>query len=351
MNRHGGAVEIFVLADAVRHVQRDMLDLLGFGPEECAYRLLVSTPHWKLRDYGGPTSRPPVLIVAAPIKRPYIWDLCPSISAVRYCLSRGLHVCLLEWQPPSSGGGAAGLETYGDRAIAECVTRLSEGRPAMAPFLLGHSLGGTLAAVFAGLEPRRLRGLVLVGAPLCFHPASSQFRDAVVSLAPSLLPAGDIVPGSAVSHLSALASPISFIWSRMADTVFSLADASAMALHGRIERWALDEVALSGRLVGEIVRWFYQENRLYRGTLRLRETVIGPSDVGVATLAVVNTADEIAGRATIMPFLDAMRISDVRLIDYPGETGVGLQHLALLVGRHAYAKIWPRIIAWLEDHC
>jgi hypothetical protein len=36
------------------------------------------------------------------------------------------------------------------------------------------------------------------------------------------------------------------------------------------------------------------------------------------------------------------------LIEYAGETGVGLQHLAILVGRQAYAQIWPRIISWLK---
>jgi polyhydroxyalkanoate synthase len=37
-----------------------------------------------------------VLIVAAPIKRPYIWDLTPAVSAIRYCLGAGLRVYLLE---------------------------------------------------------------------------------------------------------------------------------------------------------------------------------------------------------------------------------------------------------------
>jgi polyhydroxyalkanoate synthase subunit PhaC len=34
---------------------------------------------------------------------------------------------------------------------------------------------------------------------------------------------------------------------------------------------------------------------------------------------------------------------------YPGEVGVGLQHLGILVGRKAQAEIWPRIIAWMRS--
>jgi polyhydroxyalkanoate synthase len=37
-----------------------------------------------------------------------------------------------------------------------------------------------------------------------------------------------------------------------------------------------------------------------------------------------------------------------RIIEYAGESGVGLQHLAILVGRQAYARLWPEIMSWLE---
>jgi polyhydroxyalkanoate synthase len=39
---------------------------------------------------------------------------------------------------------------------------------------------------------------------------------------------------------------------------------------------------------------------------------------------------------------------EARLIEYSGERGVGLQHLAILVGRQAHARIWPQIVSWLN---
>jgi hypothetical protein len=51
-----------------------------------------------------------------------------------------------------------------------------------------------------------------------------------------------------------------------------------------------------------------------------------------------------------MPFLDAMPGPDVRVLDFPGEVGVG-QHLGILVGRQAYAQVWPEIISWLKARC
>ena len=117
-----------------------------------------------------------------------------------------------------------------------------------------------------------------------------------------------------------------------------------------MEHWALDEVALPGRLVREMVHSLYQENQLCQGTLRLRDRKFGPALAQVPTLAVVNTADEIAPLASVQPFLDQMPGRDVRLIQFEGEPGVGLQHLALLAGRHARAKIWPAIDAWIAAH-
>ena len=38
----------------------------------------------------------------------------------------------------------------------------------------------------------------------------------------------------------------------------------------------------------------------------------------------------------------------VRVIEYPGELGVCLQHLGILVGRHAQAHVWPEIVSWLK---
>jgi polyhydroxyalkanoate synthase len=121
----------------------------------------------------------------------------------------------------------------------------------------------------------------------------------------------------------------------------------AMNIHGRAERWTLDEVP-PGEIGPSILQWLYRENRLCRGTLPVRRTPVGPSGLRVPTLAVVNTRDEIAPVASVKPFIEAMPVSDVRLIEYAGEAGVGLQHLAILAGGNAYARVWPEIISWLN---
>ena len=72
------------------------------------------------------------------------------------------------------------------------------------------------------------------------------------------------------------------------------------------------------------------------------------ASIEIPTLAIVNVADEIAPLTSVTPFIDKMLVKDTRIIEHPGEIGVGLPHLGVLVGRTAYARVWPQIVAWLK---
>jgi polyhydroxyalkanoate synthase len=337
----------FGIADILRRAQGHAFATFGLGPTECPYQVIASGSFWRLRDYTGHATAQSLLIVAAPIKRPYIWDLAPAASAIRGCLEQGMHVRLLEWLPASPATGNNGITEYTE-AIGDCVAQISGAGAGTKPFLMGHSLGGTLAAIFGALAPGAVRGLVLLGAPLCFGPATSRFRDALVSLVPPGLSDAEPCPGSLLSHASALASPDAFIWSRLTDAAFSAGDSHTLEIHARVERWALDEAPLPGKLVHQLINWLYRENLFCQGDLKIGDALVGPRALSVPTLAVVNTADDVAPLASVKPFIDAMPTTDTRIIEYPGEIGVCLQHLGMLIGRQARAELWPDIFSWIK---
>lgn len=103
-------------------------------------------------------------------------------------------------------------------------------------------------------------------------------------------------------------------------------------------------------MVHQIIDWLHRENRLCRAALKVNGTLVDPSNLSVPTLAVVNIADEVAPLGSVKPFIEAMPTKDVRIIEYPGEVGVYVQHLGILVGRQAHAQVWPEIISWLRSH-
>lgn len=338
----------FAMADIFRRAQGDSLGALGLNPSECPYRVTASGAYWRLRNYGGNRGSPPVLIVAAPIKRPYIWDITPSVSAVRYCLEQRLQVYLLEWTPISQLTANNGLREY-VQAILGCLEKIAEENRGSKPFLIGHSLGGTLAAISCAQASRDVCGLVLLSAPLCFQ-SGSDFRDALVTLIPSTQFGGESIAGSLLSNVTMLASPRSFIWARLKDAALSAADPRLMKVHARVERWALDEVAVSGTLFTQIAEWLYRENRFCCGTLDFGEGPVGPARLSAPTFAFANAEDEVAPPASIKPFIDALPTKDARLIIFPPEVGVCLQHVSILVGRRARKHLWPELISWLRSH-
>ena len=109
--------------------------------------------------------------------------------------------------------------------------------------------------------------------------------------------------------------------------------------------------ARAGRLAQEVLQWLYREDRFCKGTLPIGGRTVGPSRLRLPMLAVVNPTDEIAPAASVLPFIQAMPEATVRVLEYPGEIGVGLQHLGILVGRRAYARVWPEIVSWLRARC
>lgn len=336
-------VELMAGMDDARRAQAQALAILGFAAAECPYRVVATDRLWRLRAYEGTDSSGCVMVVAAPIKRPYIWDLAPSVSVIRRLIGADLQVFLLEWVSADRAMATAGLADY-TTAISAVVSALPSNLPVV---IMGHSFGGTLAAIVAALASDRIHGLVLISAPLCFRPGASGFRDAIAALAPLVyVPA--IMPGSLLSQLSTVASPQTFIFSRFIDCAFGTIDPVANDIGTRAERWMLDEVALPGKLVDDILRLLYVEDRFCRGELVLEGRRVGPANLRAPILAIFDVLDEIAPASSLKPALEAMP-GPTQLIEHPGEIGVRLQHLSALIGRKAHAELWPRIVVWLHE--
>ena len=336
----------FSAIDAFRRAQGDVLASFGFGPVESCYHVIASGSYWCLREYDTIHRSCPVLIVAAPIKRPYIWDLVPSSSAIRCCLKAGLRVYLLEWLPASEKTCNVGIAECAEAVAASLAAITSEAHRSK-PTLMGHSLGGTLAAICAAIAPATIGGLVLLGSPLCFRPDESTFRDALVSLVRNRSRIWNRIPDRFSRTRAQRLLPKPLFGSRLMDAFLSIADGGAANIYARVERWAFDEVALPGKLVREIVESLYRENQFCRGMLKVRQQIVGPENLSAPTLAVVNTADVVAPLHSVSLIGEALGPEKFHIIEYPGETGVCLQHLGILVGRHAHAQVWPQISEWI----
>ncbi len=328
----------FEQLDRVRRLQGSLLDASGLGPVQAPFQVAHAAPGVKLRRYDGGQSAPPVLIVPAPIKAPYIWDLLPEVSAVRRCLSAGGPVFLLDWQPAPP---RLGLADYAERLILECLDAAKVQRAV----LFAHSLGGLFAAIFATLHPERVHGLGLLAAPLRFGAEAKALSAMVAQLDPSSLP--ERLPGSFLGLSTLNADPETFGAERLADALRSAADPAALRTHLRVERWALDEFALPRQLVADLATQVVREDRFMAGRLEIGGRRAMPAQLVAPLLCVVDPRCRLVPPRSVLPFVEAAGSRDKGVLEYGGDIGVSLQHVGPLVGRNAHAQLWPQILAWI----
>jgi polyhydroxyalkanoate synthase len=325
--------------DGLRRLQGLSLDALGLGPVETRGEEIFNEPGVSLKRYPARSHTGPALVlIPAPIKRPYIFDLAPGVSVVQRCVDSGARVFLIEWQPTDPDSG---LAEFCDRLVRDCLRATGD----ESPILVAHSLGGLLAAVFAALHPERIRGLVLLAAPLGFGAGAGILERMVASVELAELP--EFVPGSFLSVASLQAAPETFAWERSLDLARSLADAELLRAHMRVERWTLDELPMPRRLFAEIVHLLVRENRFVRGRLVVAGQAAVPSRITAPVLCIVDRRCSLVPLPAVQPFLDAVGSRDKSLLQYESEAGVCLQHVGPLVGRRAHAQLWPEILRWI----
>lgn len=338
--------------DSLRRGQRRLLDLLGTVSDQCPYRVVLRKPEMDLRAYReNEGSGPVLLIVPAPIKRSYIWDLAPWASVVGEALRAGIRVFLIDWKESRGKPSTAGLADYADEFIDESLRAIEEETGIHEVFLTGHSLGGTLSAIFASLHPFSIRGLILVGAPINLGENAGDLAPMVLASprAHELTARWGDVPGSFMSVMSSVASPSTFVWERWTDLIAASKDERERETHLLVTRWMLDELPMPRDLFRDVVELLYRENRFMSGDLEVSGRRALPRKVRAPILSVVDPRCRIVPPESVLPFHDVVGSTDTQVLHYRGDTGVAVQHLGLLVGRNAHRDIWPRIMNWIHD--
>jgi polyhydroxyalkanoate synthase subunit PhaC len=340
--------------DEVRRQIGRALDVCGLGAQETPHRIVTEMPGARLRAYHerDNTQGPVLLIIPAPFKRAYIWDLLPAVSVVRHCLNEGLRVYLLEWLLPTRKEDGLGLAEYAERLPKAAINAIKAETGMAAPILAGHSLGGTFAAIFATLHPERVGGLILVDAPLAFGAEGGPLAQAVATIPHARMirtMAGSPVPGSVINMLSVVAAPDAFQGQRIADFAASLFDPRALAIHLRVERWTYDEFPLPGWLFEETLEQLYREDRFLQSTLQIGQRQTGLARLRSPVMAIINPVGRIVPPRSLLKGLEAAPNLPFHILEYDGDRGPMLQHVGPLIALAAHERLWPEIIRWAHQ--
>ena len=286
----------------------------------------------------------PILICFALVNRPYILDLQPDRSLVRRLLEAGHSVYLIDWGDADDSDRCTDLEDYLERHLAGCVAQVLASHDLAALDLLGVCQGGVLSLCYTALHPQQVANLVTLTTPVDFHAGDNLLSRWVRDLDADLICATGNVPGEVLNGLFLSLAPLRLAQQKYVRLLASGADQRAVEDFVRMEKWIFDSPPQAAAALAQFVRWFYQENRLVRGTLEIGGRPVNLRDIRQPVLNLYATQDHIVPAAAAAAMQHCIGSEDY------GSCAIDTGHIGMYVSRAAREQIPARISSWLRAH-
>jgi polyhydroxyalkanoate synthase len=280
----------------------------------------------RLRDYGG--AGRPVIFVPSLINPPFILDLAPQNSLLRWCSEQDLHPYLLDWGEPSPADRALDVTAHVERILLPLMARFDE-----PPLLVGYCLGGTLAlgAAAAG----RVAGVALIAAPWHFAGFGGA-RAAIGELWQSAKPSCErmglvpmevlqtgfwrLDPGRTVSKYEA----------------FGRMELGSPAWDGFIalEDWANAGAPLPYAAGQQLFEEFVGDDLTGKGGWTVAGRTVDPHALPCPAVEFVSLNDRIVPKESAA--------------DLANRHDLGAGHVGMIVGGRAKVQLWEPLAEWLK---
>lgn len=280
-----------------------------------------------LRDYGG-TGRD-VIFVPSLINPPFILDLAPGNSLLRWCSEQGLHPWLLDWGTPVPDDRAQDVTAHVEDVLIPLIRRF-----ATPPLLVGYCLGGTMTFAAAAAVP--VAGVAAIAAPWRFTGFGSG-RAAIAELWAAAQPVCDqlgLVPMEVLQSGFWRLDPDRTVAKYEA---FGRLDPDGDAAQDFIalEDWANAGAPLTYAVGRQLFGDFVADDLPGTGHWTVGGAAIDPLALPCPSVEFVSLTDR------IVPAASAVSLADRR--------DLGAGHVGMIVGGRARAQLWEPLAQWLRD--
>jgi polyhydroxyalkanoate synthase subunit PhaC len=286
----------------------------------------------------------PLLICFALVNRPYVLDLQPDRSLIRRLLEADLPVYLIDWGDADESDRHVDLEEYIEQHLGGCVRHILASHGIESLNLLGVCQGGVLSLCYSALHPQHVANLVTLTTPVDFHTPDNLLSKWVRGLDTALIEASGNVPGELLNGLFLALMPVRLTQQKYVRLLTGNPDERAIEDFVRMEKWIFDSPPQAGAALAQFVRWFYQENRLVRGGLKIGGRSVRLADIRQPLLNLYALEDHIVPSAA-----SAVLGEHVGSGDYSA-CAIATGHIGMYVSRAARTEIPARISAWLKAH-
>jgi polyhydroxyalkanoate synthase len=284
----------------------------------------------------------PLLICFALVNRPYVLDLQSDRSFVRRLLSAGLDVYVIDWGYPDSGDRSLGLYQYIEGYLGSCVRHILGEHGIDGLNLIGICQGGTFSLCYTALHPEHIHTLTTIATAVDFQTPADLLSKWSRDLDTDLLKRAGNIPGELMNTVYLSMAPFRLAQHKYVELLERAGDAQYLEHFLRMERWIFDCPDQAAAALAQFVKWFYQENRLARGTLRLGRRRVNLANIVQPVFNIYAIKDHLVPPGASIPLQRLIGSPDYTT--FASDTG----HIGIFVSRRAAQEVPRRIVEWLR---
>jgi polyhydroxyalkanoate synthase len=287
----------------------------------------------RLRDYGPKgqdrqAAGRPVVVVPSLINPPFILDLAPDISLLRWLATQGFHPYLLDWGSPGPEARDMDVTAHVEQLLLPLIAKFAE-----PPVLIGYCLGGTMA--LAAACAASVAGLALIAGPWRFDGFSGRARADIAELWRAARPTCDamgLVPMEVLQAGFWRLDPARTIAKYEAFAAMDPDSAGARTFVA-MEDWANAGAPLPFAAGEQMFDQFIGGNMTGRGEWRVGGLTVDPANLTCPAIDFVSLSDRIVPAASAA--------------DLPDRRDLGAGHVGMIVGRGARVQLWEPLADWI----
>ena len=290
----------------------------------------------------------PLFLVFALMNKPYILDLRPGNSFIEYMVKQGFDVYLLDWGDPGPEDKDLKFDNYVLDYLPRAIRKVKAVSGSDEFSMLGWCIGAILATIYAALRPDDgLKNLILLTAPLDFTDKTAGgfvrwVNDQGFDPDKIIASFGNM-PGELIDYGAKALKPVeNYIGSYL--TLWDNLD-NPRVVEGwhAMNTWVNDLIDMTGATYRQLIKEFYQENRLIEGTLVIRGERVDLSRIRANLLDVIALADHISPPCQSESIMTKVSSKDQHLMKVKGG------HIGMMAGSGALKYTWPHIDSWLAE--
>ena len=314
---------------------------VGPTPREQIYR----TGKSRLWRYASKrTVRTPLLFVPnLGISRPYIFDLVHRGSFIEHMTAEGFDFYLVDWGVFGPEDNGLTLEHAVTRILPRLARKALESSGAKEMSVLGYCMGAPLSLSWLASTPEfPLRNYIDMAGPVDFSQIGlfGLWLDPRYFDADRYVDTLGAIPADMVKMGFKLLKPTMDLSTNL-NLWWNLWNPEYVSGFNALNKWANEYLPFPGEFFRQWVKDYYQQNRMFKGDLKMAGRPVRLESIGCPVLAVGAKEDNIAPPGCVRPLITAVSGTDKEYVELPGG------HISLIAGRGASVHCWPKVSSWL----